>query len=1646
MQSMQSRVAGLLLKHLYAGRQFKTLLTFGPAVGLVLLAALLTNIVKTAADGPLVTVVDDKSTDVAIIALADEDAACAQFLRSRLTPGISSPQREGNLVVTVADPLLHARVFVARNGRISKGCEGRYALTLTYDRSKAVWVGPCLLVSNATHWQLDGQTWLQVPWKQYAPDADHALPWFSDAASASAAGVTGVLPSFSYHTGHSRSVTTYGFAREISSVVRNLQYRVGFPYYISSGENSANWSQDAAADRAVGGGVGPVASPTVSRVYERTHFFSRSPDPIRTMELDVPVVPTSALRMGALFSFLAAVWAVAVAVAKPMSIEMSSGVHRWTRQLGATDLEYSGSSVVFHFAVGCLILLPVGFAHEARAFVACLMALYCLLLVSSAAPLILRDTQGVVAALSGFRTGSFILTAVVAPSPFAFAACANPFTALYFALRVGDDLNCEKRQVTSAAAFSWLAVDCCVLTVAWLWLVCRRRCALRAETPTAVSSPLGPGRPGGGAASDDALSPVTGQTLAVRVSNLSKSFPAAAGRREHALRGVSFSVRYGEVFALLGAPGAGKSTLLGVLHRDVAPDAGGGGAADVAGRSVLLPAEPGALGVCQQENTLWGDLTAAQHAAVLARMNGAAPNLELLRRFEIPEDTPVALLSGGNQRRLCVALSFVSRPRVVVLDEPCSSVDPIGRTKIWECLAEKAREGVCIVVTSHHADEAGRIADRVGLLHGGRLVYDGPATSLLAKYGKGQTLLASLKHPHTDGPALLRNLPSEEAAALPKEWRGNDLCFTVDPGNPRLTTDLLRFLENHSSVQSVALCADQLQQVTRKLTSRSGSKCSEPAAGALDAAKGEAGAGAAPGGGADISSLFEDLDRSPLPAEPNLCFVSQTVAILRHRLLSCWVRLPVSWAQTLVLMSVIVTVLAVDLETMFKGSKLLILDNSNAMDNLPEAFRDLVESKPKQFWVARMPQEIYCLEISSGIHLNPSQLGVFVHASLGHAMDTVNFLFTTFLGMDVYSEMPSGSSPPDADDLGDSAKNMRVITVLASSVVMQMAFGIAQTERDINTKIRHVLELTGMKRGAYLAGSVAFDVLLCIPVALAVWLSAEGRRLDSFLPIHVLLVAATGSALHHIVINTLPRFSPHTAVLITLSICMSASLASEMLAASSVLGTVFRYSSPWGVFYSSGKLRAHGPGFYAKAYALHAVLLAVVWNLLNRKGGKSGCPVVRSEEAAGEHQCIDMDDELSSSQRSGDGSDGVAASRAVLQRCWKQYPGQPVAAVSDASLHLRRGECLGLLGPNGAGKSSVIRLMTGEETPTSGQVELLSTNVAACLQNCTLWGGMTGYEHFDTYLSIRYGAALTRQDRRKYIERAARVLAFTDKLHAPVATLSGGTKKKLQVLLALLTGADTILLDEPSAGLDSDTKSLLWAVLGHVLRKPQADKASEPVSIVFTTHVMAEAEAVCSRVCLFFSGSLRGVGDIAQLKKRHSACMAGSFTMCQADLAEDERLLRTPGHRVKSIIDGRHGIVLPPRCGQGGDNVLVQWLRVHRLHGSAHGVLLDVPQSPSAIRVCPAVRLDHAEHPQHEPASVVFNFKRSLEHHFPNAVQLERQNRSSPIKYLLPDAKSPSEYHATITAHASELGCNSFSLAPSAGLEQVFLELAEKFS
>ena len=217
---------------------------------------------------------------------------------------------------------------------------------------------------------------------------------------------------------------------------------------------------------------------------------------------------------------------------------------------------------------------------------------------------------------------------------------------------------------------------------------------------------------------------------AIRVQGLEKSY-----KKLEVLRGVDFDVARGSIFSLLGSNGAGKTTVVKILSTLLKADAG---TASVNGFDVATQAANvrASFSLTGQFAAVDEILSGRENLVLVARLRrlkdpGAIAD-DLLERFSLTDAAArkVSTYSGGMRRRLDIAMSLIGNSPVIFLDEPTAGLDPEARIEVWQAVKDLAGQGTTVLLTTQYLDEAERLADRIAILHQGRIIVNGTLTEL----------------------------------------------------------------------------------------------------------------------------------------------------------------------------------------------------------------------------------------------------------------------------------------------------------------------------------------------------------------------------------------------------------------------------------------------------------------------------------------------------------------------------------------------------------------------------------------------------------------------------------------------------------------------------------------------------------------------------------------------------------------------------------------------------------------------------------------------------------------------------------------------------------------------------------------------------
>ncbi|MFI6165577.1 ATP-binding cassette domain-containing protein [Nocardia sp. NPDC051052] len=317
--------------------------------------------------------------------------------------------------------------------------------------------------------------------------------------------------------------------------------------------------------------------------------------------------------------------------------------------------------------------------------------------------------------------------------------------------------------------------------------------------------------------------------MMIQASGLTKTFVTRKGRDKNlveAVRGIDLTVRDGEIFGLLGPNGAGKTTTVRILASLLPPD---GGEATVAGHDIVHEQVKVRenLGYVSQAGGIDDGVTVRDNMMLQARLCRMPRNAmnsrigELLATLGLADiaDRAPRVLSGGQKRRLALAVGLVHRPPLLFLDEPTLGLDPHGRTQLWSEVQKLRESGTTILLTTNYLDEADALCDRLAIVDNGRIVAEGTPESLKREVaGESVTVTLPIGNGISDrAAAAVSELPFVRSV---QAYEGRLRAY-VDDGQQALPP-LLRALDAHDiKVGAATLTRPSLDDVFLDRTGRS---------------------------------------------------------------------------------------------------------------------------------------------------------------------------------------------------------------------------------------------------------------------------------------------------------------------------------------------------------------------------------------------------------------------------------------------------------------------------------------------------------------------------------------------------------------------------------------------------------------------------------------------------------------------------------------------------------------------------------------------------------------------------------------------------------------------------------------------------------
>jgi len=1038
---------------------------------------------------------------------------------------------------------------------------------------------------------------------------------------------------------------------------------------------------------------------------------------------------------------------------------------------------------------------------------------------------------------------------------------------------------------------------------------------------------------------------VRGLTKEYRASWLAKNFGPKFGSHQEdvvAVNQLTLDAIKGQIVVLLGANGSGKSTILDAVA----------GWTQISAGSIELnyPGTSNSFGLCPQRNVLWDDLTVEEHVKIFNRikctgkLDSESERVHLIARCDVEHktDARAKTLSGGQKRKLQLAIMFTGGSSICCVDEVSSGLDPISRRKIWDILLA-ARGTRSIILTTHFLDEADLLSDYIAILSKGKLQAEGTAVELKHQLGSGYRV-------------HIYNTPNSnrhsEYAGIPQEKLYDQTVYSLTDSTAaaefvsRLEQDgVSEYQVNGPTIEDVFLKVAEEAKPDPQEVARSHSTDGQvKSEGVINVSE------AAVAVDNEESLKLMTGKRISMSKQAWTLFCKRATVLRRNYL-------PHAAA---LLIPIVAAGLVTLYLTKFEKAECTPTGSiavSDIASLASQASFDLVVGPRAKLSVADLERFVETLPGGDGAASGSANLTGFLKSL--YIVDTLEE-FHDYISTNFSDVTPGGFFLGDGPSLTNATFAWRGNSGTSFATITQNAFDVLVTNVSISSQYQPFDVPWGASVGSALQLITYFGLAMAVyPAFFALYPTVERLRnvrglqysngvrslplwlayvsFDFIVVIVVSVVciaifAASSSAWYYIgyvFLVFLLYGLASTLLSYVISLVAGSQLSAFAFAAAGqavmFLGYFIAYMSiltysridqidrnvniahftiglvspianvqralflSLNVFsitcrghafasYPGGITVYGGPILYLISQSLYLLAILLWWD--------SGTFVRQIRE---KFRARDIEEKHISEKEVSDELTRVESSHDGLRVIHLTKHFKKILAVEDVTFGVSRGEVFALLGPNGAGKSTIISLIRGDLSPTGRDSQVLVQDVSVAkhraqarsyLGVCPQFDAMdamTVYEHLHFYARIR-GV----EDPRHNVTRVIRAVGLQQYANRMAAKLSGGTKRKLSLAIALMGNPSVLLLDEPSSGMDAASKRVMWKTLASVVPGR---------SIVLTTHSMEEADALADRAGIM-AGRMLALGTADQLRRKHGDAYHVHLVHSQAPHTPDEDMER----------------------------------------------------------------------------------------------------------------------------------------------------------
>uniref|UniRef100_A0A8D1A529 ABC transporter domain-containing protein n=1 Tax=Sus scrofa TaxID=9823 RepID=A0A8D1A529_PIG len=1035
----------------------------------------------------------------------------------------------------------------------------------------------------------------------------------------------------------------------------------------------------------------------------------------------------------------------------------------------------------------------------------------------------------------------------------------------------------------------------------------------------------------------------TSLVAGIRIKHLYKKFGDKV-----AINDMSLNLYKGQITILLGQNGAGKTTVLSVLTGCYRPTRG---EVCIYGYDISKNIREirENMGFCPQHDLLFNDLTLSEHIFFYSVVSEQKiPPLEvdnMLSTFNLLEkrDTFSESLTGGMKRKLSIIIALLGSPKVVILDEPSSGMDPVSRRATWDVL-QQFKHKRTILLTSHYMDEADILGDRIAIMVKGTLQCCGSSIFLKKIYGAGYHIVIE-REPRCDAEKISAVIYSRIPDAILENSIGTELSFILPKEHTHRFEALFNELEEKQKelgIASFGASITTMEEVFLKVNKLADSQTDVRPSQSHQKRRQDM---------EQNVSVSRSHERPVFPSlneTANIKF-NTGFPLYRQQFHSMFIKRALfnwrNWRLTLLQISVILfvttyllTTLSLDFDLPARELDLSqygrtivpysISGNSDLALNLIKNLKIFLKLKNQELRRVQEYRDFSITAFSIKVEKNKTIVTILFNNEAYHSAATSlavldNILFMSLSGLNASIRVSNKPQPlPLYGSNVGPTNGVQVALSLAFGMALVVSSFCLQTVTERTTKAKHIQFVSGVYLLTYWLAALLWDliyfsIICCFILVSGVFIYC---RVDAFfvnyhfLDTMMIFLLYGWSVVPLMYLGSLLfSSSPIAYIKLTLFNYFSTVFTIDMHeSARTFLGNALmmlpNYNFAMSIskffddymmkklctthkqfqsiyvncnkickyleFPSSLKITYSFLDFsiytyivenkrnlsflqlrYLKNFFFHKIVFAV-YKIFRKRKKVSNIPLdttQRKFSVRPEH--IKLLIHIS-----------VFDKEKIIQ-LYQDLPGTNLNH-RNVSLLVQKYECFGLLGLNGAGKTTIFKMLTGEETLTSGVVLIKDNNITEnirkvrsrigyCPQADTMLNHMTGRELLIMYARL-WG--VPEPDISMYVEAFLHSMHIEDHADKLVHTYSGGNKRKLNTAIALMGKSSVIFLDEPSTGMDPVARHRLWDTVTWICKTGK--------TIIITSHSMEECEVICTRLAIMVQGKFKCLGSPQHLKHK----------------------------------------------------------------------------------------------------------------------------------------------------------------------------------